>query len=173
MTDHKRSVESPAIDISNPEVQRLLNETKSQLQGHERRVFMAWVVQILGRGGQFKAERELGWDRKTIIKGTKEIKSNISCVDNFSGRGRKRSEEHLPNLLADIKEILDPVCQTDPTFRTSDLYSPLTAEEVHRRLIKDKGYKADVLPTPRTILTKMNQLGFELKKVSKSKPKKK
>jgi hypothetical protein len=105
MTDHKRSIESPAIDISNPEVQRLLNETKDQLTGHERRVFMARVVQILGRGGQFKAEGELGWDRKTIIKGTKEITSNISCVDNFSGRGRKRSEEHLPNLLEDIKQI--------------------------------------------------------------------
>ena len=173
MSDQKKVVDSPAIDLTNPEVQVLLNETKGQFKGHERRRFMAHVVQILGHGGQLKAEQELGWDRKTIIKGTKELTSGIICADNFSGRGRKLSEEHLPNLLEDIKEILNPVCQTDPTFRTPDLYSPLTAEEVRRRLIEDKGYQKDSLPTHRTILKKMDDLGFKLKKVAKSKPKKK
>jgi hypothetical protein len=51
--------------------------------------------------------------------------------------------------------------------------SPLTAEEVRRRLIDDKGYPPDILPKQRTILNQMNQLGFKLKKVVKSKPKKK
>lgn len=173
MSDHQKNVDLSAIDITKPAVQNFLNETKNQLKGHERRIFMARVVQILGRGGQFKAECVLGWDRKTIIKGTNELTSNLRCADHFSGRGRKLSEEHLPNLLEDIKEILNPICQTDPTFRTSDLYSPLTAEEVHRRLIEDKGYQPGELPTHRTILNKMNELGYKLKKVAKSKPKKK
>jgi hypothetical protein len=51
--------------------------------------------------------------------------------------------------------------------------SPLTAEEVRRRLIDDKGYPPDILPKQRTILNQMNQLGFKLTKVVKSKPKKK
>jgi hypothetical protein len=33
----------------------------------------------------------------------------------------------LPNLLDDIKQIVEPVSQCDPTFRTTELYSPLTA----------------------------------------------
>lgn len=173
MSDQKHPTKFSSIDISNSEVKVFLNETKSLLIGYERRQFMARVVQLLGYGGQRKAERELGWDRKTIIKGVKEITSGIRCADNFSGRGRKPIEDKLPSLQKDIKEILSPVCQTDPTFRTPDLYSPLTAKEVHRRLIEDKGYKEDDLPTPRAISYKMNELGFKLKKVAKSKPKKK
>ncbi len=173
MSDHKHTTDLPAVDISNPEIKKLLNTTKDQLKGHERRQFMARVVQSLGYGGQLKAERELGWDRKTIIKGTKEITTGITCVDNFSSRGRKRAEEHLPNLMKDISDILSPVCQADPTFRTPNLYSPLTASEVHRRLIEDKGYQKDILPNARAISDKMNDLGFKLKKVAKSRPKKK
>lgn len=173
MSDHKYTTDLPTIDISNPGIKELLNDTKGQLKGHERRKFMARIVESLGYGGQLWAERELGWDRKTIIKGTKEIKTGITCVDDFSSRGRKRAEEHLPNLMQDIKDILTPVCQVDPTFRTPDLYSPLTAAEVHRRLIEDKGYTKDELPNPRAISDKMNALGFKRKKVAKSKPKKK
>lgn len=173
MSDHKFQFDLPAIDELTSEVKTFLNETRGKFKGHERRQFMAHVVKLFGFGGQSLAERELGWDRKTIIKGTKEISSGITCIDDFRSRGRKPAEAHLPNLLSDIKEILSPVCQTDPTFRTKDLYSPLTAKEVRRRLIDDFGYSPEVLPKRRTILKKMNQLGFKLKKVAKSKPKKK
>jgi hypothetical protein len=128
---------------------------------------------VLGRGGQSRAERELGWDRKTIGKGIKELKSGIRCIDNFAGRGRHRAEHHLPNLLEDIKQIVEPVSQCDPTFRTTELYSPLTAAEVHRRLIEQKNYTVEQLPSVRTISTKLNELKFNLKKVEKCKPKKK
>jgi DNA-dependent RNA polymerase auxiliary subunit epsilon len=79
----------------------------------------------------------------------------------------------LPNLLEDIKDIVEPVSQSDPTFRTTDLYSPLTAAEVHRRLVEQKKYNVEQLPTVRTISNKLNELGFHLKKVDKCKPKKK
>ena len=155
------------------EIKLFLIETCTALKGPERRKFMAKVVNLLGKGGQRRAERELGWDRKTIQKGTKELESGFDCVDNFSGRGRKRAEEHLPKLLDDIKDIVAPTSQTDPTFRTTQLYTPLTAEEVRNRLIQDKKYKDEELPTARTILTKLNELNFNPEKVQKSKPKKK
>jgi hypothetical protein len=41
--------------------------------------------------------------------------------DNFSARGRKKAEHHLPNLLADIKTIVEGESQTDATFRTTKL----------------------------------------------------
>ncbi len=163
---------SSVVDLTDS-VKTFLNDTKERLKGANRRQFMAQFVQLLGRGGQSRAERELGWDRKTIVKGVKEITSGITCVDNFSSRGKKPAEAHLPNLLADIESIIAPICQTDPTFRTADLYSPITAKEVRRRLIHDKGYSPDTLPKERTILEKMNQLNFKRKKVAKSKPLKK
>ena len=87
--------------------------------------------------------------------------------DRFSDRGAKKAEEKLPHLLDDIKEIAEPNTQTDPTFRTTQLYVRLTAAEVRKRLIVEKGYSDDELPTVRTINTKLNQLGFSLKKVLK------
>ena len=114
----------------------------------------------------------LGWDRKTIIKGTKELTSGIDFLDNFCGRGWRRVEQKLPNLLDDVKQIVEPVSQCDPTFRTTELYSSLTAAEVHRRLCKEKNYLHGQLPTVRTISNKLNQMGLRLKKVAKCKPQK-
>jgi hypothetical protein len=94
-------------------------------------------------------------------------------VDNYSGRGRKSIEKKLPTLLDDIKEIVEPLSQCDPTFRTTQLYSPLTAKEVLRRLMENKKYSQEQLPTVRTISNKLNQLGYSLKKVTKTEPKKK
>nr|WP_319494410.1 hypothetical protein [uncultured Desulfobacter sp.] len=103
----------------------------------------------------------------------KELQSGFVCVDNFSGRGRKPAEEKYPLLLEDIKNIVEPICQTDPTFHSTKLYSPITAKEVHRKLIELKGYQPDDLPSVITINRKMNQLNYRLKKVTKCKPKKK
>ncbi len=94
------------------------------------------------------------------------------CVDAFKVRGRKRSEEHLPNLLKDITAIVDGQSQTDPQFRTNRLYTRLTATEVRRQLIAQKGYSDDELPTAETITTELNELGYSLKKVAKTQPQK-
>jgi hypothetical protein len=173
MLDHEKMLIPKAIDKLTPELKKFLIATRSKLKGSERREFMANVVLLLGRGGASRAERELGWDRKTISKGTKELKTGIRCIDNFASRGRHRCEHHLPNLLEDIKQIVEPVSQCDPTFRTTELYSPLTAAEVHRRLVEQKNYDVEQLPTVRTINNKLNELGLRLKKVDKCKPKKK
>ncbi len=61
-----------------PEVKSLLIETAKDLQGSARRLFMARTVKALGKGGQRKAERELGWDRQTIRKGMWELESGIT-----------------------------------------------------------------------------------------------
>ena len=71
----------------------------------------------------------------------------------------KRSEAHLPNLLSDITAIVDGQSQADPQFRTARLYTRLTAMEVRRQLIAQKGYSEDELPTAETISTKLNELG--------------
>jgi len=40
----------------------LLKETPQQLKGAPKRKFIAQTVAALGHGGQFLAERELGWN---------------------------------------------------------------------------------------------------------------
>ncbi len=154
------------------EVKGLLRETEKALKGSARRLFMARTVRALGQGGQRLAEQELGWNRGTIRKSEHELERGIVCLDAFSLRGQKRSEDHLPNLLADITAIVDGQSQADPQFRTNRLYTRLTATEVRRQLIAHKGYSDADLPTAETIATKLNELGYYPKRVAKTQPQK-
>ena len=153
-------------------LKELLIDTAKSLNGSARRVFMAGTVKELGKGGQRRAERELGWNRVTMRKGKHELESGFACIDAFSVRGRKRIEDHLPKLLTDIEDIVDFQSQADPKFRTNRLYTRLSAPEVRRQLIALKGYTDEQLPTVQTISIKLNQLGYYPKKVAKSLPQK-
>ena len=154
------------------DLKELLIATAKDLKGNARRLFMARTVKALGSGGASRAERELGWNRKTIRVGMHELESGMTCVDAFRSRGRKRAEDHLPNLLADIQAIVDGQSQTDPQFKTKRLYTRLTVGEVRRQLIEKFGYAEAELPTVTTIGSKLNSLGYYPMKVAKSKPKK-
>ena len=149
-----------------------LIETGKALHGADRRLFMARTVQSFGAGGQRQAEAQLGWNRATIRKGTHELRTGITCCDAFACRGRLRAEERLPNLLADLRDLVVSQSQTDPRFRTQRLYTRLTAEEVRKQLVVQKAYAAAKLPAVRTLRNKLNDLGFHLTKVAKCKPKK-
>ncbi|MCI5160175.1 MAG: hypothetical protein D3906_17485 [Candidatus Electrothrix sp. AUS1_2] len=92
-----------------------LNNTADQLTGSAHRMFMAETIQQLGYGGASAAEEKSGRNRGTVRKGLKELK-NGPMKDRFSERGCKKSEELLPNLLEDIKKIIEPECRTDPLF---------------------------------------------------------
>jgi hypothetical protein len=151
----------------------LFIDTAKTLKGSARRIFMARTVKELGPGGQRRAERELGWSRVTVRKGTRELESGVPISDNFSARGRKRAEDHLPNLLTDIRAIVDSQSQTDPQFRTNRLYTRLGAAAVRQQLMAQKGYTDAELPTTQTINTKLNDLGYFPKKVAKTQPQKK
>jgi len=148
-------------------------ETARRLKGYDRRSFMAQIVKAYGKGGQRWAERELGWNRGTIRKGTEELEGHFGYIDQFSVRGRKPVEAYLPNLLDDIKAIADQFSQADPTFKSTRLYMRLSAKAVRQELIKQKGYTDAQLPTSETIRVKLNQLTYHLKRVKKTQPLKK
>jgi hypothetical protein len=135
-------------NIALTEEQRmLLIETAETLKGHERRLFMARTVKALGRGGQRRAEAELGWNRVTVRKGMRELESGLYCLGAYAERGRKRAEERLPGLLRDIWAI-----------KAARPGGRMSAGEVRRRLIVQKGYHDEELPCERTIRAKLNQL---------------
>jgi hypothetical protein len=154
------------------ELKALLKETAATLKGSDRRRFMAKTVRILGRGGQRKAARELGWDRTTIRKGDHELHHG-ALHDQYSKRGRKRAEAQHPSLLADIRQIVEPDSQTDPTFETRHRYRRISAPSVREQLLEEYGYLETTCPQERTIRTKLNELDFRTRRVVKSKPEKK
>lgn len=152
-------------------VKALYVKTAQKLKGSDRRQFMAEVVKGLGVGGQTFVERELGWNRRTIRKGMTEFLSGEAIQSGYSRSGRKKIETKLPNLLEDIRSIVDPQSQTDPSFKSTRLYTRVSTSEVRRQLLI-KGYQDDLLPTNETIRKRLNDLGYSLKRVAKTKPKK-
>lgn len=148
----------------------VIQSAHDALKGAARRLFMASVVKQLGRGGQRAAEKELGWNRGTIQKGMHELRSGVTCADAFNQRGRKPCEWHAPNLEQDIRKIAEQACQTDPTFRTTQLYRRITGKEVRRQLIEEMGYPLDQVPSERTLRRKLTTMGYKPQKVAKSKP---
>ena len=152
-------------------LKELLIDTAERLKGTERRQFMAQVVQGLGLGGQAQAERELGWNRGTIRKGLHEL-AHGAIRDAFEQRGRKPTEARLPRLLEDIRAIVEPHTQADPTLTSQRLYTRLSAAEVRRQLIAQNGYSDAELPTNEVIRQRLNQMGYRLKRVVKAKPQK-
>jgi hypothetical protein len=155
------------------DLKELFKSIAKMLKGSPHRIFMAKVVKLLGKGGQRRAEEELKWNRITVRKGMHELESGFACLDAFSARGRKRAEEHLPHLLDDIKSIVDEQSQADPTFKTTRLYTSMTAKEVRKQLILQKGYTDEELPTEETIRVKLNELGYQLRSIRKCQPLKK
>ena len=147
-------------------------KTAQKLKGSDRRQFMAEVVKGLGLGGQSLAERELGWNRRTIRKGMRELTSGQAIEDGYHRSGRKRVEAKLPHLLEDIRALVDPQAQTDPSFKSTRLYSRLSAAQVRCQLIEQKGYQDKDLPCTETIRRRLNEMGYSLKRVVKAKPKK-
>jgi hypothetical protein len=150
----------------------LLQKTADAFHGAERRRYMAETVEAFDLS-QRQAERQLGWAHDTVRKALHELHSGITCVDNFSARGRKPCEFHLPHLFQDIRALVAEHLQTDPTFQTTQLYCRLSAPEVRQQLIERHGYADKQLPTVQTIGEKLNDLGFRLRTVVKSRPQKK
>jgi hypothetical protein len=151
----------------------LLQETVGSLKGYAKRLFMARTVRDVFGGVAFRAEQELGWNRGTISKGLHELASGVECVDGRKGAtGRKPAEAHLPNLLSDIRDLLDSQSHTDARFRTNRLYTRMSVAEVRRQLQAQKGYQDGELPSEETLRCKVNMLGYHPTRVQKTQVKK-
>lgn len=151
----------------------LVSEVIDKLKGTDRRIALAKAAEVEGKGGQTRISKEFNVSRDTIRKGHNEWETGISCEDAFCTRGRKKTEEKLPNLLQDIRDIVDGQSQTDPSFHTTRLFTRLTVNEIRKQLIQQKGYEEEELPTNQTLYNKLEDLGYHLKKVAKVKPLKK
>jgi hypothetical protein len=158
------SVEPPDI---------VLRSAAARLQGCQRRLFQAEVADALCGGSARVAERRFGWGRDTVALGLHELRSGIRCLENFSARGRRRTEENNPQLAEDIRALVEPHTYADPELRSARRYTNLSAAEVLQALQEHKGYHAQDLPHERTMRDILNRMGYRLKRVVKGKPLKK
>jgi hypothetical protein len=161
-----------AKDIST-RIRSIIKSAAGKLSAAKKRAYIAEVAIEFCDGNARKAERIFGWGRETINKGIRELQTGIPFQDNYHARGNKKTEEKIPQLAEDIREIVDPKSQADPGLKTPFAYTRITAKAVRQALIDQKGYSDDQLPCESTIGEILNRLGYRLRRVQKAKPLKK
>jgi len=149
---------------------RTLKDAASKLTGTKRRTFQAQVAIDYMDGSPRRAERTFGWWRKTVELGLNELRTGITCVDNTSARGNRKTEVKQPELERDIRALAEPQSQQDPKFQSPFQYTRMTARAMRQALIDQKGWKSDDLPCEKNIGNILNRLDFRLRRVQKAKP---
>jgi Rhodopirellula transposase DDE domain len=148
-------------------IQLTFKDAAKKLTGSRKREFMAKVTNDYFEGSARRAETILGWCRHTVQLGLNELRTGIVCVDNYKARGRHKTEKILPNLEIDIRALVDGEAQADPKFQSTFLYARISAKAVRDKLITEKGYQDEQLPSRQTIGDILNRLGYRLKKHKK------
>ena len=156
----------------NPQ-ETLIRSAARRLTGYQRRLFIAEVTLALCEGNPRLSERRFGWGRDTAATGLQELQQGLRCLENFSARGKVRSEDKHPQLKSDIRAIVEPHTQADPELKTGRRYTNMTAAEVRTALIEQKGWNEQDLPRERTFRSILNRMNYRLKRLKKSKPLKK
>lgn len=151
----------------------LIRGAAGRLAGHQRRLFQAEVALKLCDGNARRAERRFGRGRATVGKGIHELRQGIRCVEGFAARGRPRREDKDLRLAQDIRSIVEPHTQADPTLKSERRYTNLSAAEVLQALQAEKGHDAKDLPKERSMRQILNRMNYRLKRIGKAKPLKK
>jgi len=150
-----------------------LQSAARKLTGFRRRHFQAEMALKYCDGSGRRAERVFGWGREAVETGLNELRTGIRCVDDYSGRGRRKTEERHPELAEEIRVLVEPHSQADPKFQTPFAYTRITAKAVHEQLAANAAGGDRPVPAERSLYRILNRLGYRLRRVRKTKPQKK
>ena len=148
-----------------------VRSASKKLTGFQRRQFQAEMATRYCDGSARRAESVFGWSRKCVNTGLNELRTGMRCVENFSRRGRKKTEDKVPEIQSEIQKIVDPHAQADPKFQTTQAFTRITAKSVREQLLKNRKLREQV-PCRQTIGTLLNRMGYSLKRVQKTRPEK-
>lgn len=152
-------------------VRDTMKSAARKLTGFRRRQFQAEVACRYCQGSARRAERHFGWGRAAVETGLNERRTGIRCLDDYSTRGRRKTEEQYPALVEQIHALVAPASQADPKFQTPLAFTRLTAKAVCEQLPAQAS--GAPLPAERTMYDILNRLGYRLRRVRKTEPQKK
>ena len=100
----------PKIQLDS-QFQASLKDASLKLIGVKKRAFIAKATQDYLHSSPRLAETYMGWSRKAVATGLKELQTGIVCQDNHQAKGRKKTEEKNPQLEEDIYSLVDEKSQ--------------------------------------------------------------
>lgn len=154
-------------------VKETIRSAARKLTGFARRQFQAEIAVKYCDSNPRRAEQVFGWGREAVNTGLNELRSGIRCLEDYSTRGRPRSEDRDPELVHEIHALVESESQADPKFQTPLAFTRITAKAVHERLSEQAAETSRHIPAERTLHDILNRLGYRLRRVQKTKPPKK
>ena len=142
------------------------------LTGHQRRRYQAEMAHAYCGGSARLAETTFGWGRDAVRTGPNELRSGIRCLDAFTDRGRPKTEDACPELEDHLRRVVDPHAQADPKLQTPLAYTRVTAAAV-REALRAVPELAGRVPSRQAVGDILNRLGYRLRSVLKTRPRKK
>ena len=156
----------------NDTVVETIRSAARKLTGSARRAFQAEACRDYCKGNPRTAEHIFGWSRNAVQKGLDEHATG-NIIPDQERSGRPSYSLQLPTLQDDIRSLVDPNTCTHPTFKNTFRYTRMTGKAVLEALIREKGYKKSELPAETTMRRLLGKMGYRLRRVQKTKPKKK
>ncbi len=145
-----------------------LKNASKKMSGTKRRAFQAEVSIKYCEGNPRRTESIFGWNRNTVELGLHEKRTGIVCLGAQKNNcGNKQWEKKQPEAAAFILEFAESISQQDPTFRSTSLFTRLTAKEALNQL-QNAGFKEDVIPPPKTMANILNRNGYRLRRGTQS-----
>lgn len=163
---------SPEPASLNPTLVEDFRLAAAKLKGHHRRAFQAHITTRYLQGKDRLAESVFGWGRGTVALGLHEARSGIICLGAQSLSGQKLWEERFAHIAGDLRALAEASAQQDPTFKSTTLYTRLTAHGAIAQL-QQRGHPPADLPKKSAMANILNRMGFRLRRVLKCKPQKK
>jgi len=154
-------------------VRETIRSAARKLTGFARRQFQAEIAVKYCDSNPRRAEQVFGWGREALNTGLNELRTGIRCLEDYSTRGRPKSEDRDPELAEDIHALVESASQADPKFQTPLAFTRITAKAVHERLLEQAAKTGRPVPAERTLHDILNRLGYRLRRVQKTKPQKK
>jgi len=155
-----------------PDMRETIRSAAAKLTGYRRRQFQAEMAVKYCDSSPRLAEKVFGWARDSVQTGLHEHRTGIRCVERFQERGRKRTEDVAPAIVAAICRLVEPQAQIDPTFESPLAFTRVTAQAVRDELLKDPALTPHV-PCRQTVGNILNRLDYRLRPVIKARPQKK
>jgi hypothetical protein len=154
-------------------VREVILSAARRLTGFRRRQFQAEMTLKYCGGKPRRAEQIFGWGRAAVATGLGERRTGIRCLDNFTARGRHKTEDDRPELVQQIHALVEPHTQADPQLHTPLGYTRITAAAIHHHLVANAAGTDRPVPAARTLSDILNRLGYRLRRVRKIAPQKK
>ena len=149
-----------------------INNIKNEKNKISKKKMIGSLVLDIGGRCISAIAKALECSRKYVKKCYNFVKNGCMEQIKLEFRGRKRLTEIYPYLEDDIIKIMQNSLSTDPKFKTEKQYVNMTVKEIKKQLIETGRYQENSFSNS-SLNNIINEMGYGLKKVKKTKPLKK